>query len=168
MGGFPSFFEKCSNCSRSNGETLATYKTEGDASSAPATPATPATNTPIKINKGFVAGVAARNRPADLESNVVRDTYLSVATATTATPDLFPVAAVAAVARVATDEPAYQRGHDRPILTRDQVLAIPLRSCLDCRQFAIVRAHCSFYDTVLPEPTRVCRCRHHRPRGPAH
>ena len=171
MGGFPSFFEKCSNCSRSNGETLATHKTEGDASSAPATPATLATNTPIKINKGFVAGVAALDRPTDLESSVVRNKYLSVATATTATPDLFPVAAVAAVARVArvaTDEPAYERGQDRPVLTNDQLLAIPLRSCLDCRQFAIARAHCSFYDTVLPEPTRVCRCRHHRPRGPAH
>ena len=165
MAGFPSFFETCSSCSSSNRDTPGKHKTGDDASSMPATVATPATNTPIEINKGFVASVATQNRPTDLESRVVRDKCLSAATATTATGDFFDVAGVAGVA---INEPAFERGQNRPILSRDQLLALPLRSCLDCNQFAIARAYCSFYDAVLPDPTRECRCRHYRPRGQAH
>lgn len=159
MVGFPRFFKKCSRCSRVAAEILVSPKI---VNAAPGSPATTATNL---SNGAPIVNVGIKSRVRPLENGIARNKYLCGYAATTATPDLF---SVATVATVATDEPAYERGQDRIILTRDQVLAIPLRSCLDCRQFAIARAHCTFYDAVLPEPTRICRCRHHRPRGPAH
>ena len=170
MAGFPSFFENCSRISSSSRQTLVQSEVDDSKANETATPAKAATNSPIEINKVFVAGVAASNRQKDLGNKVSPDKYLAAATAKPATPILPTVAGVADVATpdLPSQEPVYMLGEERPVLTRDQMLAIPIRNCLDCFRFQVAGAYCKFYGHLMSDPTRPCRCRHFRRRGTVH
>jgi len=162
MAGFTSFFEKRSRCSSVAVGILVQPKTPDNEREVPATPAKAATTSPIKINKGLVAGVAGANKQRDIENSIALDKYPCCYTATTATHGL------GAEADPTSYEPEYKKGQERPVLTMQQLMAIPLRKCLDCFQFNIAGAYCNYYDAVMPAPTRPCRCRHYRLRGTVH
>ncbi len=165
MAGFPSFFEKRSRISSSSAQTLVPQKTSDSETELPIAHATTATYTPLKINKVVLAGVAGSDEHVALENSPDRNKYLGTATAKPATREMHAVAVVASVADPTTYEPVYRKGQERPVLTLEQLMAIPLRNCLSCFRFEIPNACCTFYDAVMPEPARPCRCRHYRLRG---
>ena len=94
--------------------------------------------------------------------------HATPAKAATNTPEDINKVFVAGVADPTSYESVYERKSERPVLTKEQTLAIPLRSCLDCFRFQIADACCTFYDAVMSAPTRPCRCRHYRLRGTVH
>ena len=170
MNGFPSFFEKRSSCSRSNGRIPICRDTDIATNATVATAANPATATPSNINNKYVAVVAKENRVEALENSDELNQYPCFATATDATNNLFAAVEPATVATPdpTSHEPVYMSGEERPVLTRDQILAIPIQNCLDCFRFQVAEAHCKFYGHFMPEPTKPCRCRHFRRRGAVH
>ncbi len=53
----------------------------------------------------------------------------------------------------------------RTPLTLEQLMAIPLRPCLQCARYSLVTGYCDSYRCRMPFPARPCRCLHYRLRG---